>query len=112
MEIEKVIEIFEKCIPHYQMAIDEKWSYHILERNNMAYGICILAVLRFEAPMSICDVFKKHYKSYINKCGYLFMTSWDGGSNYLNKSILPRLNFLKTEVKRLKKLQKQGYTHI
>lgn len=113
MEIEKVIEIFEKCIPYYQKAVDEKWSYNKLKEKSMQFGLCNFVAYKLNT--NIVNAFKEHYKFYIID-DYLVKSPWRfqlyGKKNLIKFTILPRLNFLKTEVKRLKRLQKQGYTHI
>ena len=117
MEIEKVIEIFEKCIPYYQKAVDEEWYYHQLIAKNMQFGICCFT--RETLNISVSSLFvtstEGHYHNFKNKDYYLFGTANEymfNADNITNNCIIPRLNFLKTEVKRLKRLQKQGYTHI
>lgn len=122
MEISKVISIFEKCIPVYQQAVDEKWSVIRLIKNKMDGGLCKFVLVKHRTNV-LYGLFPEHYCNYI---------SWNIGSmapghgyiypilkrrntrkqNVIKLCILPRLNFLKTEVIRLKKLQQKGYTHI
>lgn len=111
MEISKLISIFERCIPYYQQAVDQKWGYVILSDNYMGAGLCLFVSIKFDYA-TLFDVMKSHYKNYM-KGDYLFPSCRTLDQSQLTKlGVLPRLNFLKTEVKRLKKLQKLGYTHI
>lgn len=114
MEISRVISIFEQCIPVYQKAVDNKYNYHMLRDIKMNNGICGFVAKRL--GVHICEDFIYHYKNHI-AFNYLFPTPFDlwlidYESVIIEICILPRLNFLKTEVKRLKKLQQKGYTHI
>jgi hypothetical protein len=114
MKIEKLIRIFEQCIPVYQKAVDEKWDYDQLYRNNMESGLCLFIG---KGPFSrkysiISNVFRTHYKNLLQN-DYLFIPAEKVKiRKKINMSIKPRLEFLKQQVKQLKKLQKQGYTHV
>lgn len=113
MKIEELIEAFEKAIPTYQQAVDENWDYTTLRMNWMHGGICLFCKEILE--IDIYDTIETYYKNYIiNEHGYLFK---DIQYHYSIKQnieicIKPRLDFMKKEVKELKKLLKQGYTHV
>ena len=116
MKIENLIRIFEKCIPIYQKAVDEKWSFKRLWKNQLMDGIC--SYCYFILLLETKNVFKTYYKNFTDKRGLLFETVIDLESSIIDKeevlkrAILPRLEFLKQQVKELKKLQKQGYTDV
>lgn len=115
MEISKLIEIFNECIPTYQKAVDENWGYNKLVSKNMERGLCLFVLVNnFGDIYSIFDEnVDGHYHNLLNDGGsYLFPTSRHLVVDYIEKCILPRLNFLKEQVIELKKLQKKGYTHV
>ena len=59
--------------------------------------------------LALVNTFNNYYANYILN-GYLYDMYIETKS--IKKSIIPRLNFMKSEVKELKKLLKQGYTHV
>lgn len=106
MEIKKLIEAFELAIPTYQKAVDEKWSEKEIYFNEMDLGICWHLSCK---GICVYDVFKDYYMRLL-KDGDLF--SYYSETKSIYKSIKPRLDFMKSEVKDLKRLLKQGYTHV
>lgn len=116
MKIEKLIEIFEQCIPTYQKCVDENWDFIKIEDEFLSTGICNFCNLK-----SYCYVYytiNNYYKYYLNfNNSLLCITALqlycnDKQNLIIKQAIQPRLKFLKQQVKELKKLQKQGYTHV
>lgn len=115
MKIKKLRKTFERALPYYQQAVDENWDYYQLFDNNMHNGLCYFS--RYKLNVPIFYIFPTHYKHFLKRNkAWLFPTTWSvsssKSSSHIKKSIAPRLEFLKEEIKRLKKLEKQGYTHI
>ena len=112
MEIKKLIEAFELAIPTYQKAVDEKWKYDLLASNKIHWGLCYL--FSKSLNINIGDIFLVYYKNYLLPNRYLFEDPHPKLSTKenINKCIKPRLDFMKSEVKDLKRLLKQGYTYI
>ena len=114
MKIEKLIQIFEKCIPTYQKCVDENWDYDMISDNTLYSGLCLFIWKKSYSQKysMISNVFKTYYIDFI-KCCYLFTPANEvKRGKEIEISIKPRLKFLKQQVKELKKLQKQGYTHV
>ena len=115
MKIEKLISIFEECIPTYQKAVDENWNYTLLKDNIMYSGLCLFIGkdnIYSKEYQEITEVFENYYKDFTNNSGYLFLpAAWTQG-NGIKKCIKPRLKFLKQQIKELKKLQDEGYTDV
>ena len=107
MKIKKLIEAFELAIPTYQKAVDEKWDYQKITINRMEFGICCFLRTNYNIHIGTC--FNKYYINYIY-FNYIYIPFIF--CKNINKSIKPRLQFMKKEVKDLKKLLKQGYTHV
>ena len=113
MKINKLINVFNKLIPVYRQAVDEKL------KNPLLYdGICNASI--WILSIDVSEVFKTYYKNYISKTTH---ANQDG--SYQRKDTLScpygvrtrnamqfRLEFMKQEVKELKLLKKQGYTHL
>lgn len=115
MKIEKLIEIFEQCIPTYQKCVDEKWSIIKIRQEDLDAGICCFCDCKLNE--SIYNAVDKYYKYYKEYHDYFYITAknlyFKKKENLIIKqAIQPRLKFLKQQVKELKKLQKQGYTHV
>lgn len=114
MKIEKLIQIFENCIPTYQKCVDENWDYNKIAKRNLHSGLCLFVGKRGcrKEYKDISKVFKTYYRNFLRN-NFLFPSAL----SFYNKDeirfcIKPRLKFLKQQVKELKKLQKQGYTHV
>lgn len=110
MKIEKLIEIFEQCIPTYQKCVDENWDFRKIEKEDLESGICRFCNLKLDC--SVYNVFETYYKYYSSYGDYIFRPAYLVKDIFIYVSIIPRLKFLKQQVKELKKLQKQGYTHV
>jgi len=117
MKISKLISIFEKCISTYQKCVDEKWEINKLWEYELTDGICTYCDNAFNIDTS--KLFKTYYKNFLDSRGLLFPTmidfshiSYKSHKEKIDETLLPRLNFMKEQVKELKKLQKQGYTHV
>jgi hypothetical protein len=116
MQIRRLRKSFERALPYYQKAVDEKWTYIDLYFEDMDYGLCHFLDGKFN--VDVYPVFSKHYKNFLLSRTWLFPTpsqlEYDGKHNslMLKEAIHPRLEFLEEEIIRLKELEKQGYTHI
>jgi hypothetical protein len=110
--IKKLIEVFEKAIPVYQKAVDEKWNYDKLRFEDIEVGLCFY--FNKKLNVDIAYVMNNYYINYIDRSVYLFNLAYRFKTTQenINNCILPRLQFMKSEVKDLKKLLKKGYTHI
>lgn len=106
MEIKKLIWVFEQLIPIYQKAVDENWGYFKIKKNNLSYGICWASYFLLKEYID-ADILR-YYKNYLTN-RYLFDKA--KRNNYKNP-IKKRLDFMKSEIPQLKKLIKQGYTHL
>ena len=107
MEIKKLIEDFELAIPTYQRCVDEKWNKEKIIKHNIHLGICHYLYCIYD--VNIVESLTCYYKNYM-KSYYLFKVYVQ--YNSIAKCIKPRLDFMKSEVKDLKRLLKQGYTHV
>ena len=105
--IKKLIDVFEKTIPIYQDAVNNVYSHSFIIAENINIGICSYPYLKLK--IDIYDTINRYYRNYIFN-GLLFPTYRQSRS--IEQSILPRLEFMKSEVIELKKLLKKGYTHI
>ena len=106
MEIKKLIKIFEKCLKNYQKGYDEKYSYKQLINNKLQRGICFNAYWENFGNTYILFDNKEYYNKLTDNLGYLFPYP----KNY--EELLPRINWLKEEIKDLNKLLKKGYTEV
>ena len=125
VEIKKVIELFEKALPVYEKALSKKTiSLKKLVELGIHKGICALFYWEpkpFRIALSTFSI-RGYYKNYLTG-NYLYITPEDifdrnPYSTRLTKkkeyheSLEFRRDFLRTEIKELNKLIKQGYTHI
>lgn len=106
MKIKKLIWVFEQLIPVYQKAVDEKWNFDRLCKEDLDIGICWASYKRLKEGIYIH--IERYYEKY-TKGGYLFKEPL---RNNYKKPIRQRLDFMKSEIPQLKKLIKKGYTHI
>lgn len=60
--------------------------------------------------INVYDVFETYYQYHTNHSGHLFPTYWY--SDGVEESLQPRLGFLKSEIKDLKRLLDLGYTDV
>ncbi len=125
VEIKKVIELFEKALSVYEKALSNKTlSYATIEESKLNWGIChiIKNVLDYKFNCDYLFSFSGYYKNYLRADNFIFKiphdTRWIHGLSYVkettiyHESLKFRRDFLKTEIKELNKLIKQGYTHI
>lgn len=89
----------------YQKAYDKKYSPLELADNDLHFGFCN-KMYSFSA-FKTASTFANYYKHLFKRNGYLYSPV---GRDY--KNLLPRIKFLKSEIKRLEKLRDKGYTHI
>lgn len=109
MKIEKLIDVFEKLLPIYERAYKEEWSYIQLMKNYLDWGICLASykILKSNDVSNLTDtICRGYYKNFVDENGNLF----DFPRSY--KDLLIRIDFMKSEIKSLKRLQKKGFTHV
>jgi|688.fasta_scaffold2219787_1 hypothetical protein len=107
MEIKELISAFEQVIPIYQTAVNENWDYEKLKTKSLQYGICCAVIDLLD--IDIYDVVGRYYENYKNTRNYLFD---EPSSSNPTEPLQQRLDFMKSEIPLLKKLIKQGYTHL
>lgn len=97
MKIKQLIEIFERLLPIYEKGL-------IQEDYSLRHGLCCAYFENFNDHILYDTVFTDtgYYKNYLNSSESLFP----------NGEIQPRIDFMKSEIKNLKKLLKEGYTHV
>lgn len=97
MKITQLIEIFERLLPIYKRGLVKK-DY------SLRLGLCRAYFENFEDNTLYFTIFdsKGYYENYIRGNGYLFREG----------QIQPRIDFMKSEIKNLKKLLKEGYTDV
>lgn len=100
MKIEKLIEIFQLCLPHYKEAVNKKFKRDQLRLRFLDRGLCKFSYQQLDE--SLTNVMFSYYDNYIKSSGYMFKPG----------NVVLRLEFLKKEITSLKKLQKQGYTDV
>lgn len=105
MKIEKLISVYERLLPIYREAYKSKSLSGIVDS-----GLCfaVLATIGSEAFYEFGTVMQGdgYYKKLINRNGYLFPKP----KTY--KGLKPRIDFMESEIKSLKRLIKKGYTHV
>lgn len=111
MEITKLINVFEKLLPIYQEAYDKDYSLDELQSKNLNDGLCYASVML--AGTSISTMAYDYYRNYLN------FTYEVWGAKYLfplpktGKDLKPRIDFMKSEIKSLKRLiKKRIYTRL
>ena len=112
-KIKDVIKAFKKLLVEYEK-IPKDCDVIYLHSNSFGLGLCFKYEELFGDNFLYKNVFKKngYYKCFL-KNGNLFPTAYNfQNSKVYSKAILPRIRFLKTEIKDLNKLLKKGYTHI
>jgi hypothetical protein len=114
MKIENLIRIFEKCIPIYQKAVDEKWNYDKIEKHNLKNGLCYFILNTQYILINYLFNVDSYYKNFLNSENYICKSCFHYylDNKFSRKPLIYRLEFLKQQVKELKKLQKQGYTDV
>ena len=106
MKITRLIEIFEQLLLIYKKGYKEKYCFQMMVNNNIDIGMCCASYYGL-GDASLYSVFcKGYYKNLLKSNGYLFPEP----KNY--KDLKPRIDFMKSEIKSLKNLLKQGYTHV
>ncbi len=118
MEIKTLIKIFKKCIPAYQKAVDNNYSYYLLQSNALHKGLCNYVECKLKIDDRIVEQFKDlflkngYYKNFVEDY-YLFQIAlFHLGRKDIEFCIKPRLEFLKQQILELENLAKQGYTHV
>ena len=109
MKITRLIEIFEQLLPIYEKGYNKKYCAVKMSNNYLDFGICCASLYngitdRFELRYLFDN--NGYYGLITNSKGFLFPLP----DNY--KDLKHRIDFMKSEIKSLKKLLKQGYTHV
>lgn len=106
MKIQIFINMLIRLLKAYQKAYDKKYSAEEMRSNRLHYGICA-RMCNFDFSVKSADTFNDYYYHLFKHEGYLFPRV---GYNYEN--LVPRIEFLKSEIKRLEMLKGRGYTHV
>lgn len=107
MEIKELIKAFQIILKDYEKAYKEDYSFALLESKHLQWGICWALTEKFNEDYY--DVLDRYYKYiFTYKGGYLCPMPISGR----DINILKRINFLKEEIKDLKRLLKEGYTEV
>lgn len=119
MRIEIFISIMKAILKGYQEAYNGKYSAKRLDSIEIDLGICRyvrcntkklhISSLQHNAFL---DAFRVHYKHFFIWGDYLFPIPLTEMGHGRYKYLKSRVDFLESEIKRLKDLQKKGYTHI
>lgn len=119
MPIKIFISIMRAILKGYQKAYAGKYDAKDLDSSEIDLGICLYVKrndnhLHLTSSQRFCfvDTFTVYYKHLFVWGDYLFRTPLDAPENERYKHLKPRIDFLESEIKRLKNLQKKGYTHI
>lgn len=109
MKIKELIKCFQQLIPQYEtILLTKNYDLNDISNKHFANGICRAAIWKSDHSLgNVFDRYKGYYKNYIDIYGYLI-----GSSAGTMEGIRFRFKFIKSEVKELKKLLKQGYTHV
>lgn len=115
MKIERLIEIYTQLLPIYEKGYKEKHDRQEIITNKLDEGLCWAArknniTTRYKELADLFD-FGYYEKTTSNTVfsrytGYLFPKpeTW--------QDLKTRIDFMKSEIKDLKRLLKQGYTHV
>ena len=109
MKITRLIEIFEQLLPIYEKGYKEMYGRREIIISFLDEGVCWAArknniTTRYR---ELADLFEfGYYQKITSNTGYIFPKpdTW--------QDLKPRIDFMKSEIKDLKKLLKQGYTHV
>lgn len=103
MKIDELISVFERLLPIYEKAYKSKYPPQKMDKLGIDLGLCF-AALRI---MNV-DIYQTMDEYYSNcmKSTSLFPYPKD------YKGLKTRIDFMKSEIKSLKRLQKRGYTHV
>lgn len=111
MKIERLIQIFEQLLPIYEKGYKEKYNNLQITFNHLQNGMCYAAE-KNKIIVSWVDFYgifcnnNAYYSNIRTDKHYLFPTpeTW--------QDLKPRIDFMKSEIKELKRLLKKGYTHV
>lgn len=107
MEIQKLIEIFKLLLPIYEKGYNENYKFVNLINHHLYKGICNASYEQLDYSLFWPFSSSGYYRNYIKKYnGYIFPKPKTG------KDLKSRINFMKSEIKSLNKLLKEGYTHV
>jgi len=104
MKITELISVFERLLPIYEKAYKENLNFMDLQYLCLNYGLCASA--KKHCNIEIYDVIYDYYHKTYSFGTYLFRLPKK------SKDLKPRIDFMKSEIKDLKRLIKLGYTHI
>lgn len=107
VEIKKLIGVFEKLLPLYIEQHQRKILVHPFHVGLCLAAIGSLSVDDFDLIGSTMDRYEGgYYINIINSKGLLFPAP----KRYSDLKV--RIDFMKSEIKSLKRLMKKGYTHV
>lgn len=104
MKIEELISVFERLLPIYKEAYENNYGYVKMSEKHLWYGLCLAS--KQSLDVDITNVMYGYYKNLLSWGCYLFKPPSTG------KNVKPRIDFMESEIKSLKRLLKKGYTHV
>jgi len=106
MKITKLIGVFEKLLPIYKEGYKKNYGYRDMKDNDIWYGLCSASLENLGIDISEVMCFNGYYKYFMSYGSYLFKPPSCG------RDLKPRIDFMESEIKDLKRLLKKGYTHV
>ncbi len=119
MRIEIFISILKLILVRYKKAYNKKYNNSLLYRLEMDMGICRylkehkddLGITKSKRLMFL-KTFNEYYNHLYDRMGFLFTPPFHMLTHSRYKLLKSRIEFLESEIKRLNRLQKKGYTHV
>lgn len=108
MNVRRLISVFEQLLPIYKEAFDNNFDEHELSDRLLNCGLCLASAKYTGISLYSSSIFtsKGYYKHYM-KDGYSLFKYPSKGKDLKN-----RIDFMESEIKSLKRLQKRGFTHV
>jgi hypothetical protein len=103
MKITELISVFKHLLPIYKEAYEKDLDKNFYDQM-LSFGICN-AGFYLVGDNRLYTVFKDYYVN-LTKGRYLYPLP------STNKDLKPRIDFMESEIKDLKRLLKKGYTHV
>lgn len=115
MKITRLIEIFEQLLPIYEKGYKERYVRREIIINCLDEGLCWAArknniTTRYRELADLFDF--GYYEKIISNTGYSRYTGYIFPKPDTWQDLKPRIEFMKSEIKDLKRLLKKGYTNV
>lgn len=107
MKIQTFINYLKKILKDYEKQLELDYI-----NNDYKFGICYYLHGNFKYSVTFDNRFYNYYKHLFTHNGYLFPTKLCKGYDKNKINIENRIKFLKSEITRLERLKKKGYTHV